>query len=163
MAKWKGVQLDLLGHEVPDPTPLALPVGFKTPESLTEQIQRLVRGAISQEAAERGEETFEEADDFDVDDELDFRTPYEMDFDPVLGREVSPEMMQKHAERYQQEYLDKVYNHPATERKAQEAKKRNRWPFFRRGEAPEERGDGPKPPNSVGPAPRGGDDPSTQT
>lgn len=102
------MKFDAHGHELPDTTPVALPLGFKTPETLAEQIQRLVRTNVSQEAANAGAETFEEADDFDIDEEdepFDQTSPYEMEFDPVLGREVSAEMIMKDpriAREYQQ-------------------------------------------------------------
>lgn len=69
------------GHEVPDATPVAMPVGFRKPESLQDQIQRLVRNELSARAASQGMETFEEADDFDVgdDDGDNFRSKHELD------------------------------------------------------------------------------------
>lgn len=67
------------GHEVPDPTPVEWPAGVRRPETLTEQIQRMVRVAVSQQAAAAGMETFEEADDFDIEDEDgDPTSPYEL-------------------------------------------------------------------------------------
>lgn len=78
-------------YETPDPTPVAMPAGFKRPETLEERIRRLVRSerfAAEMEAA--GFETFDEADDFDVeDDRPDPATPYELHFDPFLGREIT--------------------------------------------------------------------------
>lgn len=60
---------DELGREIPDPTPVEMPVGFRHPPSLNDEIQRLIRNELSQAAAAQGAETFEEADDFDVDDD----------------------------------------------------------------------------------------------
>lgn len=57
------------GREILDPTPVAMPVGFKRPPSLDERIRAFVRTELSRQAAEEGNETFEEADDFDVPDE----------------------------------------------------------------------------------------------
>lgn len=99
------VRLDEFGREIPDSTPLRLPAGFKRPETLAEQVQRLVRTHISRMAEEEGYETFEDADDFEVDDEFDPSTPYEMFFDPVLGREISAQQMKENSEFYKQEYL----------------------------------------------------------
>lgn len=103
-------QLDEKGHEIPDPTPLRLPIGFKEPESLQSQIQRMVRGELSRAASENGFETFEESDDFEIedDDQFDIVTPYEMEFDPVLGREVSPDMVRSNEERYRQEFVKRA-------------------------------------------------------
>lgn len=79
-------------YETPDPNPVRIPAGFKRPETLEEQIRRLVRSErFAVLAQEEGFETFDEADDFDVDDDLpDPGTPYETFFDPALGREVTP-------------------------------------------------------------------------
>ena len=93
------------GHEVPDPTPKALPVGFKRPETLAEQVQRLVRTSVSEHAAAHGMETFEEAEDFDTEDEDPF-TPYETHFDPILGKDLSPAEFRAAEARYRQRYLD---------------------------------------------------------
>jgi len=66
------------GKEILDPTPVAIPAGFGRPESLHETIRRLVASEISTRAADRGEESFDEANDFDVgDDDLPL-TQYEL-------------------------------------------------------------------------------------
>lgn len=70
------------GKEILDSTPKQMPVGFEKPESLVEKIQRLVRSErLAQAAQEMGMETPEEADDFDIGDDYDPRSPYELDFD----------------------------------------------------------------------------------
>lgn len=73
-------QFDELGREIPDPTPLEMPAGISRPLTIEEQIQRYVRGHLSRMAADQGQETFEEADDFELADEdpEDFLTPYEV-------------------------------------------------------------------------------------
>lgn len=81
---------DELGREVPDSLPMEVPLGMKRPESLAEQVQRLVRNSISAHAEIHGQETFAEADDLELDDEFDPYTPYETQFDPVLGRDLTP-------------------------------------------------------------------------
>lgn len=81
--------LDEKGHEIPDSTPMALPVGFKRPESLQDQIRRLIRSErLAMEASSLGRETFEEADDFDVGDDYDPTSPYEEVFEPREAPEV---------------------------------------------------------------------------
>lgn len=70
---------DEKGREIPDQTPVALPIGWKAPPTLHEQIQRYIRNEVSRQAAELGEETFEEADDFYVEDDPEMRSPYEID------------------------------------------------------------------------------------
>lgn len=67
------------GEEILDPTPVAMPVGFHRPPSLAEQVRRLVRTEFSRQAAALGEETFEEADDFDCGDDPELKSKYELD------------------------------------------------------------------------------------
>ncbi|MEM2002482.1 MAG: hypothetical protein QXT77_07555, partial [Candidatus Methanomethylicaceae archaeon] len=107
MTDKKGVykRLDAFGHEALDPTPVVVPAGFKRPETLAEQVQRLVRTHISRQAEEAGFETFEDAEDFDVDDDFDPSTPYEEIFDPVLGKGVTPDEFIRNEQRYRQLYL----------------------------------------------------------
>nr|QJB21672.1 MAG: hypothetical protein [Microvirus sp.] len=55
---------------VPDTTRKALPVGFTTPMSDTERFARFIRShELEQAARAAGAETFQEADDFEVDDD----------------------------------------------------------------------------------------------
>lgn len=76
------VKLTPEGQELPDPTPVALPIGLGVAESMDQRIARILRHSASVEAAKHGMETFEEADDFDIeDDPADPSTPYERDFD----------------------------------------------------------------------------------
>lgn len=103
--------LDDNGHEIPDPTPVALPSGFKRPETLAEQVQRLVRSSISRHAEAQGHETWEEANDFEVDDDFDPSTPYEEFFDPVLGKNVTPDEFRRHADRYREEVVSRTKNY----------------------------------------------------
>lgn len=107
------VRLNEAGWEVPDPTPLTLPSGFRRPETLQEQVRRLVRSTVSQIAADQGVETFEDSEDFDVDDDFDPNTPYEVFFDPALNREVSAEEFNRNHEIYKKRYLkaqEQYYN-----------------------------------------------------
>ncbi len=55
--------------EVPDPVPLAIPVGYETPPTMQEMIQQYVREELSVQAEADGLGTFEEEDDFELDDE----------------------------------------------------------------------------------------------
>lgn len=66
-------------HEEVDSTPISRHVGFTRPPSIHETIQRLVRQELSARAAAQGHETFEEADDFDVGDDFEPNSPYELD------------------------------------------------------------------------------------
>nr|QJB20011.1 MAG: hypothetical protein [Microvirus sp.] len=71
------------GEEVLDPTPIEVPIGLKKPMSLQEKMKLMVRQEMSVIAQANGMESFEEADDFDCDDDtFDAKTPWEEDFDP---------------------------------------------------------------------------------
>lgn len=64
--------------EIPDPRPVEMPIGYEHPEPLESMIARMVR-LESERAGQQGLETFEEADDFDVDDdEGELVSPYQM-------------------------------------------------------------------------------------
>lgn len=72
------VEFDELGREVPDPVPMEIPAGFRRPESTTEAIQRIIRTTLSRHAADVGMETFEEAEDFDMEeDDIEPMSPHE--------------------------------------------------------------------------------------
>lgn len=96
-------ELDANGWEIPDSQPLEIPAGFRKPETLQDQIRRLIRSA-SEEAKNSGLETFEEAEDFNVDDDFDPTTPYEVFFDPVLNKEISPQEFEVHKDHYMKQY-----------------------------------------------------------
>lgn len=80
----KGKRLDAEGRELPDPRPEAPPVGWVKQPTMVEYIRNLVRSELLRREADAEDiDTFEESDDFDVeDDEPDPRTPYEAVFDP---------------------------------------------------------------------------------
>jgi hypothetical protein len=70
------------GSEKPDPKPMNIPVGFKKPQNLKEQIHQMIKNErLIHEMEAAGMETFEDADDFDIGDDYDPTSPYEMDFD----------------------------------------------------------------------------------
>jgi hypothetical protein len=126
----KHKRLNEEGHEVLSSKPMSLPSGMKRPETTAETIQRLVRGELSRVAARQGAETFEEADDFDVGDDLDPSTPYEMVFDPVLGRDVTPADFVANEKRYKDEYLQKQKEADIAANKADLMQRVKKWPFF---------------------------------
>lgn len=70
------------GLEMCSSIPVAPPVGLTKRPSIIDQVRRMVRQEFSQAAREQGMESFEEADDFDVGDDFDPRSPYEEFFDP---------------------------------------------------------------------------------
>lgn len=72
------------GKEYGDPVPMAPPIGYKEPPDLMSMIRSMVQSEQLQRAAdEQGFDTFEEAGDFDIeDDPVDPKTPHEALFDP---------------------------------------------------------------------------------
>lgn len=95
------------GQEILDPKPMEIPVGFTRPPTLQEQIQRFVRIEASRLAAKEGLETFEEADDFAVGDDYDPSSPYELEFDPDLGKEVTKTEKQ-HLDQARQQFDQEI-------------------------------------------------------
>ncbi len=94
-------RLNADGHEILSSEPIAVPMGFKKPETLAEQVRRLVRHEQFAHAMAGDEvETFEEADDFEVGDDFDPESPFEQVFDFALGRDISPVKFHEHAEHY---------------------------------------------------------------
>lgn len=79
LCKLKRAELDERGRELVNPLSLEVPSGYKRPESLQEQIKRLIRTDLSYQAALQGHETFEEANDFDCgEDDEPPKTYHEM-------------------------------------------------------------------------------------
>lgn len=60
---------DVNGREVNDPTPVEIPAGMRKPETTAEIIARLVRHEVSRAAERQGFESFDEANDFDVEED----------------------------------------------------------------------------------------------
>lgn len=84
--------------ELPDPTPMAPPIGYKAEPTLSDMIRSMVRREqFNLEVSRAGFETFDEAEDFDIeDDPVDPLTPYERVFEPppakpLVQEPVAPE------------------------------------------------------------------------
>lgn len=87
------------GQEIPDPTPIAPPIGYKRQPSIFEQMRQMVLSdRLAAEASAAGAETFEEADDFDVGEDIDPRSGWENDYDPPI-RQVLDDGAKALAER----------------------------------------------------------------
>lgn len=97
----EGLPRDL--GEVPDPTPLARTVGFQRPPTLREQMQQAIREHLSFQAASQGFETFEEADDFYVQDDVEPTSRHELDDDLPPWNEAE---QQAQARQFAQDYVD---------------------------------------------------------
>lgn len=78
----RDIFLDDLGREIPDPRPMQPPIGYKKQPSMFELIREATAREVALYAAGREPETFEEADDFDIDDDVDPHSQWENDFDP---------------------------------------------------------------------------------
>lgn len=68
---------DLNGHEIPDNTPAPHRSQVTRVGNLMIQLQTFIRGELSRQAEAAGQETEEEANDFDLDDDEDTWTAYE--------------------------------------------------------------------------------------
>lgn len=73
------------GREVNNPRPMTIPAGFNRPPTLQEQIQRCMKVELSKQAMQQGYESWEEANDFDI--EEDFEN------DPIDSQYVVHEMI----------------------------------------------------------------------
>lgn len=76
--------LDKFGHETPDPTPMAPPVGYVRQPTMVDIIRQQIQShKLAQEAEAAGLETWEEANDFDIpDDPIPPGSPWEEIYDP---------------------------------------------------------------------------------
>lgn len=83
----------VIGKEYPNPVPLEAPLGFVPAEPLHLQIRRMVMRELSDQAAAEGFETAEDADDFDVGDDYDPSSPFELDFEPTEPWPADPEII----------------------------------------------------------------------
>ncbi len=83
-------KLNTKGQEENDPTPMALPIGYEYPETLDQKIQRMVRVGLSDHAEQNNRDTFEEANDFEVDDDpYEPTSPHEVELDEeIIGKGV---------------------------------------------------------------------------
>lgn len=83
-------QLDENGFEILDDTPVAIPVRLTQP-TMYEYVRKMIREQMSREAELHGQETFEESDDFDVGDDYNPQSPYEIDeYPPGAFEEERP-------------------------------------------------------------------------
>lgn len=83
-------RLDKDGNEVLSKKPAAVPLGFEKPETLEQTIARLVNNRLIQKQLdEQGHETFEEANDFNVDDDFDPNSPWEEHFEGQREMEMA--------------------------------------------------------------------------
>lgn len=87
------------GSETLDSTPVQAHIPFIPPQPLEQRIAELVRSQEWNQAMEKhGQETFEEADDFEIpsDDTFDQTTPYEDAFEPEIPGVIARHQEIKH-------------------------------------------------------------------
>lgn len=83
--------------EFPDGTPVEVPLRFSRPPTLEERMKMFIRSQRMQEVAQAaGMESFQEADDFEIDDPDEALTPYElsqlMEHAPVMRQEQNADV-----------------------------------------------------------------------
>lgn len=71
LKKFFGRRLNEKGQEVPDPTPVELPIGYKHPLPLEQRMRQMIKTHLSSVAQQEGFESWEEANDFKMPDESD--------------------------------------------------------------------------------------------
>lgn len=78
--------LNDLGQEIPDPRPISPPIGYKRQPSVFDLQRENLALAMRLNREDAEFETFEESEDFDVDDDdYDPSSPWENDFDPPFS------------------------------------------------------------------------------
>lgn len=88
--------LDSRGREVPDPVPVAPPLGYRREPSLAERIRSMVQHELWMQGNATAE-TFEEANDFEDDEFGNAESPYEFDEDAELEQRLAIEAQKKAA------------------------------------------------------------------
>lgn len=90
--------------EKPDPTPVAAIAQRQRPLTLREEMQRFIREQASEVAEMHGHDSFEDFDDFEIDDEdPDLTTPYTVselhsEFEETLDGQPTAEDLSEEAE-----------------------------------------------------------------
>lgn len=68
-----------VGQEIPDPNPIEVPAHLRRPKSIEDRIRAVIESERARAVAEsQGFETFEEANDFNVGDDDEFVSQYEL-------------------------------------------------------------------------------------
>lgn len=76
MSRREAIRASRVPGETPDPTPIAVPIDSQQPPSLREEMMRFIRAELQKQTTEVME-TFEEADDLELeDDEPDLTSAY---------------------------------------------------------------------------------------
>lgn len=73
----KGRPYDENGQFYPDPTPVAPPIGYVQEPSMFDRVREMIQRDASMRAQAAGFESFEDADDFYIEDDIEPFSPYE--------------------------------------------------------------------------------------
>ena len=87
---------DKFGCEIADKRKVAVPANFETPETLEQQMARMVRGALSAQQQQQGRDSFEEYDDFE-DEESTWDSQFVVKYIEEPPVEDSPKKVEKKA------------------------------------------------------------------
>lgn len=104
--------------EIPDKKPVAMPIGYERPESIQEMIARMVR-AHSDIANNVGLESLEEADDFDIDDDTDLHSNFQL----TDMQEETPRYVDRKPDTHTRRSTDKITYKEEQEKPVETAKK----------------------------------------
>ncbi len=109
-------------YEYPDPTPLHIPLGARNPPTLQEQVRSMVQVEMSGVMQDSGLESWEEADDFDIEEDEDaeeYISKYYMDEDPMpletFAEEAKPKPKKVELDDDQQVEKQPAQQQPETE------------------------------------------------
>lgn len=83
----------VVGREYPNPVPMEAPIGFVPMKPLHEQIREMVLREIGSQAETEGFESLEESDDFEIGEDFDPQSPWELDFEPTAPWPGNPEVI----------------------------------------------------------------------
>lgn len=86
------------GYTYTDETPMEPPIGYDPQPSLVDRIRQMVRRELSDQAEADGFESFEDADDFDVEDDAFPQSGYEHDEEKPSVRELKKRLADAEAE-----------------------------------------------------------------
>lgn len=88
-----GKEIEVPGDET-DPRPVEVPTKLKRPETTDERIRRIIKEQISPHAVQQGLESFEESEDFDIEDDFESQMPLTKAEFQEMQREF-PDQMEK--------------------------------------------------------------------
>lgn len=99
----KPTKEDMARYEYPDPTPAFVNLSATAPPTLQQQVKAMIQMELSDQMAAEGFETWDEADDFDVDDDEDreeYISRYVVDDEAMpldeFASEANPNKKKKH-------------------------------------------------------------------